>query len=141
YVGGATAVAEDFSAVLSSKLAPFLLIVVGLGFLVLMVLFRSLVIPLTAAITALLSYFAALGVTVAVFQWGWLANVIGVSEPGPILPFVPVMMFAILFGLSMDYQVFLVSRMQEEWERDKDNRLAVRIGLGGSGRVIVAAAT
>lgn len=141
YVGGATAVAEDFSTVLTDKLPEFLLVVVGLGFLVLMVLFRSLLIPLTAALTALLSYFAALGVTVAVFQWGVGASMIGVYVPGPILPFVPVMMFAILFGLSMDYQVFLVSRMQEEWESHKDNRRAVRVGLGGSGRVIVAAAT
>lgn len=141
YVGGATAVAEDFSTTLTDKLPEFLLVVVGLGFLVLMVLFRSLLIPLTAAITALLSYFAALGVTVAVFQWGYGASLIGVSVPGPILPFVPVMMFAILFGLSMDYQVFLVSRMQEEWGHHQDNRRAVRVGLGGSGKVIVAAAT
>ena len=140
YVGGANAVAEDFSAVLSSKLPQFLLVVVGLGFLVLMVLFRSLLIPLTAAITALISYGAALGVSVFVFQWGNLKFLFGIPEAGPILPFVPVMMFAILFGLSMDYQVFLVSRMQEEWETHKDNKRAVRVGLGSSGLVVVAAA-
>ncbi|MFZ1654059.1 MAG: MMPL family transporter [Candidatus Nanopelagicales bacterium] len=140
YVGGSTAVAEDFSSVLSEKLPEFLLVVVGLGFLVLMVLFRSLLIPLTAAVTALLSYGAALGVSVFVFQWGNLISLFGVSSAGPILPFLPVMLFAILFGLSMDYQVFLVSRMQEEWENHHDNRLAVRVGLGGSGLVVVAAA-
>ncbi len=140
YVGGATATAEDFSSVLRAKLPAFLLVVVGLGFIVLMVLFRSLLIPLTAAITALLSYGAALGVSVFIFQMGHLGFLFGVSTPGPILPFLPVMLFAILFGLSMDYQVFLVSRMQEEYGKHKDNLLAVRAGLAGSGRVVVAAA-
>ncbi|NQU36341.1 MAG: MMPL family transporter, partial [Actinobacteria bacterium] len=140
YVGGATAVAEDFSTVLSEKLPAFLLIVVGLGFVVLMVLFRSLLIPLTAAVTALMSFSAALGVSVFVFQWGNLDFLFGVYGSGPILPFLPVMLFAILFGLSMDYQVFLVSRMQEEWNKHGDNRRAVRVGLGGSGLVVVAAA-
>ncbi len=140
YVGGATATAADFSSVLKSKLPTFLLVVVALGFLVLMVLFRSLVVPLTAVLTSLLSYAAALGVSVFVFQWGNLSSIFGLSEAGPILPFLPVMLFAILFGLSMDYQVFIVSRMQEEWEHTKDNRASVRIGLGGSGLVVVAAA-
>lgn len=140
YVGGATAVAEDFSTVLSEKLPEFLMVVVGLGFLVLMVLFRSLVIPLTAAITALMSFSAALGVSVFIFQWGNLNFFFGVYGAGPILPFLPVMLFAILFGLSMDYQVFLVSRMQEEWNAHGDNSRAVRVGLGGSGLVVVAAA-
>ena len=140
YVGGATATAADFSSVLKSKLPTFLLVVVLLGFLVLMVLFRSLVVPLTAVLTSLLSYAAALGVSVFVFQWGNLSSLFGLSEAGPILPFLPVMLFAILFGLSMDYQVFIVSRMQEEWEHTKDNRASVRIGLGGSGLVVVAAA-
>jgi RND superfamily putative drug exporter len=140
YVGGATAVAEDFSTVLSEKLPEFLMVVVGLGFLVLMVLFRSLVIPLTAAITALMSFSAALGVSVFIFQWGNLNFFFGVYGAGPILPFLPVMLFAILFGLSMDYQVFLVSRMQEEWNAHGDNKRAVRVGLGGSGLVVVAAA-
>jgi putative drug exporter of the RND superfamily len=140
YVGGATAVAEDFSQVLSEKLPAFLMIVVGLGFIVLMVLFRSLLIPLTAAITALMSFAAALGVSVFVFQWGNLNYVFDVYGAGPILPFLPVMLFAILFGLSMDYQVFLVSRMQEEFNEHGDNRRAVRVGLGGSGLVVVAAA-
>ncbi len=140
HVGGATAVTDDFTGVLSDALPAFLLVVVSLGFLALMLLFRSFLIPLTAALTSLLSLGAALGATVAVFQWGNLASLFGVTSTGPILPFLPVMLFAILFGLSMDYQVFLVSRMQEEWTRTKDNRLSVRRGLIGSGRVVAAAA-
>jgi RND superfamily putative drug exporter len=105
-----------------------------------MLLFHSLVIPLTAAVTSLLSFAAALGITVAVFQWGWLSGPLGISGTGPILPFLPIMVFAILFGLSMDYQVFLVSRMQEEWNRIGDNHAAVRRGLAGSGRVVAIAA-
>ena len=140
YVGGTQAVTQDFTDVLISVLPLFLLIVIGLGFLALFLLFRSLVIPLTAAVTSLLSFSAALGVTVAVFQWGWGASLLGVSATGPILPFLPIMVFAILFGLSMDYEVFLVSRMQEGWHHTKDNREAVRHGLAGSGRVVVAAA-
>ena len=140
YVGGATAVTDDFTTVLGQALPAFLLVVVSLGFLALMVLFRSLVVPLTAALTALLSLGAALGAIVAVFQWGNLASLFGVTATGPILPFLPIMLFAILFGLSMDYQVFLVSRMQEEWTRTQDNKLSVRRGLIGSGRVVMAAA-
>ncbi len=140
YVGGTQAITSDFTNVLTSSLPLFLLIVVGLGFLALMLLFHSLVIPLTAAITSLLSFAAAMGITVAVFQWGWLNDLLGVPGTGPIFPFLPIMVFAILFGLSMDYQVFLVSRMQEEWHKTGDNRAAVRRGLGGSGRVVVIAA-
>jgi putative drug exporter of the RND superfamily len=140
YVGGATAVTDDFSTVLGDALPRFLLVVVSLGFLALMVLFRSLLVPLIGALTALLSLGAALGATVAVFQWGNLAGLFGVTATGPILPFLPVMLFAILFGLSMDYQVFLASRMQEEWTRTHDNALSVRRGLIGSGRVVMAAA-
>jgi RND superfamily putative drug exporter len=81
-----------------------------------------------------------MGITVAVFQWGWFSDLLGVSGTGPIFPFLPIMVFSILFGLSMDYQVFLVSRMQEEWNRTGDNALSVRRGLGGSGRVVVIAA-
>jgi len=114
---------------------------VGLGFVALMLLFHSLLIPLTAAFTSLLSFAGALGVTVAVFQLGIADSVLGVTGTGPILPFLPIMVFAILFGLSMDYQVFLVTRMREEWDRSHDNREAVRLGLAGSGRVVVAAAT
>jgi RND superfamily putative drug exporter len=141
YVGGSQAVSEDFTSVLESALPVFLLLVVGLGFLALMLLFHSLLIPLTAAFTSLLSFAGALGVTVAVFQNGVADSLLGVTGTGPILPFLPIMVFAILFGLSMDYQVFLVSRMREEWDVSKDNSDAVRLGLAGSGRVVVAAAT
>jgi RND superfamily putative drug exporter len=140
YVGGAQAITQDFTQVLINVLPLFLGIVVLLGFLALMVLFRSFLVPLTAAITSLLSFGAAMGITVAVFQWGWLAGPLGITATGPIFPFLPVMVFAILFGLSMDYQVFLVSRMQEEWERTRDNGAAVRRGLAGSGKVVVIAA-
>jgi RND superfamily putative drug exporter len=141
YVGGTQAVSEDFTTVLAGALPLFLLLVVGLGFVALMLLFHSLLIPLTAAITSLLSFAAALGVTVAVFQLGIGDSLLGVTGTGPILPFLPIMVFAILFGLSMDYQVFLVTRMREEWEATHDNADAVRLGLAGSGRVVVVAAT
>jgi RND superfamily putative drug exporter len=140
YVGGTQAVTQDFTNVLISVLPLFLLVVIGLGFVALFLLFRSLLIPMTAAVTSLLSFSAALGVTVAVFQWGWGASLIGVATTGPILPFLPIMVFAILFGLSMDYEVFLVSRMQEGWHETGDNGEAVRHGLAGSGKVVVAAA-
>ncbi len=140
YVGGTTAVTADFTTVLSDSLPVFLAVVVGLGFVALTILFRSLIVPLIGAVTSLLSLGAALGVTVAIFQWGWGASLIGVTATGPILPFLPIMVFAILFGLSMDYQVFLVSRMHEEWVHTKDNALSVRRGLAGSGRVVAIAA-
>jgi RND superfamily putative drug exporter len=140
-VGGAQAVATDFTTVLGRALPLFLLLVVSMGFLALVLLFRSILIPLTAAVTSLLSFAAALGVTVAVFERGVGAGVLGLGGTGPILPFLPVMVFAILFGLSMDYQVFLVSRMREQWESSGDNKDAVRMGLAGSGRVVVIAAS
>jgi len=140
YVGGATAVTTDFTTVLSNALPVFLAVVIGLGFIALTILFRSLIVPLIGAVTSLLSLGAALGVTTAVFQWGWGASLLGVTSTGPILPFLPIMVFAILFGLSMDYQVFLVSRMHEEWGHTKDNALSVRRGLAGSGRVVAIAA-
>ena len=140
YVGGTQAVAEDFTTRLTAALPVFLLLVVGLGFIALMLLFHSLLIPLTAALTSLLSFAGALGVTVAVFQLGFGDSILGVTGTGPILPFLPIMVFAALFGLSMDYHVFLVSRMREEWETSKDNSLSVRLGLAGSGRVVVSAA-
>jgi RND superfamily putative drug exporter len=140
YVGGVQAITSDFTSVLADALPLFLAVVVGLGFLALVILFRAIVVPLTGAVTSLLSLAAALGITTAVFQWGWFAGLIGVEQTGPIFPFLPVMVFAILFGLSMDYQVFLVSRMQEEWGRTGDNLTAVRRGLAGSGRVVVIAA-
>jgi RND superfamily putative drug exporter len=140
YVGGSTATFVDFAHVLSSKLPLFIGLVVLLSFLLLAVVFRSLVIPLTAACMNLLSVGAALGVLVAVFQWGWLGSLLGVNRVGPIQAFLPVMLFAILFGLSMDYQVFLVSRIHEEYLRVRDNRVAVRNGLAATGKTISAAA-
>lgn len=140
FVGGTQAITSDFTTVLTDSLPLFLSVVIGLGFLALVLLFRSIIVPLTGAITSLLSLSAAMGVTVAVFQWGWLANVFGINSTGPIQPFLPIMVFAILFGLSMDYQVFLVSRMQEEWGHTHDNRKSVRRGLAASGRVVAIAA-
>ena len=140
YVGGFQAVTVDFTQVLADALPWFLLIVVGLGFLALVVLFRSLLVPLTGVLCSLLSLGAALGITVAVFQWGWFANLVQLQATGPIFPFLPVMVFSILFGLSCDYQVFLVSRMHEEWVNTGDNRKAVRRGLAGSGKVVAMAA-
>jgi putative drug exporter of the RND superfamily len=140
YVGGVQAITQDFTSVLSDALPIFLAVVVGLGFIALVILFHSILVPLTGALTSLLSLAAAMGITVAIFQWGWFADLLGVAGTGPIFPFVPIMVFAILFGLSMDYQVFLVSRMQEEWMRTKDNKASIRRGLGGSGRVVIIAA-
>ncbi len=139
-VGGATATSIDFSHVLATKLPLFIAIVVGLSALLLLVVFRSLVIPVQGALMNLLSIGASLGVTVAVFQQGWLAGLLGV-QAGPIEPWLPVMLFAIVFGLSMDYEVFLVSRIHEEWTRRRDASRAVGDGLAVTGRVITAAAT
>jgi RND superfamily putative drug exporter len=139
-VGGQTAYADDVARQLSNTLPLFVGMVVALSFLLLMVVFRSLVIPATAAVMNLLSAAAAFGVVVAVFQWGWLANLIGVTHTGPVSPFIPILMFAVLFGLSMDYNVFLVSRIQEEWLRRRDNASAVNIGQATTGRTITAAA-
>ena len=138
-VGGFTAASIDFSHVLSSKLPLFFAIVILLSALLLFVIFRSLVIPLQAAIMNLLTIGAALGVTVAVFQNGWFAGVLGVQK-GPIEAWVPVIMFAVVFGLSMDYEVFLVSRIREQWIRKGDASVAVGDGIALTGRVITAAA-
>ncbi|HYZ80170.1 MAG TPA: efflux RND transporter permease subunit [Solirubrobacteraceae bacterium] len=133
-VGGTTAIFEDFSHILSAKLPLFIGVVVVLSFLLLMAVFRSLVIPLTAAIMNMLSAGAAFGVITAVFQKGWLGG-----TTGPIEAFLPVLMFPILFGLSMDYEVFLISRVYEEWHRRRNNTEAVAHGLAATGRTIVAA--
>ncbi len=133
YVGGQTAIFQDFAAVLAGKLPLFIGVIVLLGCLLLMVAFRSIVIPLTAAVMNLLAAGASVGVVVAVFQWGWGSEALGLGKPGPIEAFLPVMLVAILFGLSMDYQVFLVSRMREEWLRTGDNARAVRIGQAETG--------
>jgi RND superfamily putative drug exporter len=140
YVGGNTAIFVDFARVLSSKLPLFIGLVVVLSFLLLAMIFRSLIIPLTAAAMNLLSIGAAFGVLVAVFQWGWLGSLFQVGGPGPIESFLPVMLFAILFGLSMDYEVFLITRIQEEYTKCGDNATAVRKGLAATGKTITAAA-
>jgi RND superfamily putative drug exporter len=139
-IGGQTAIFADFASVLSSKLPLFIGVVVLLSFLLLAAVFRSLVIPAMAAIMNMLSAGAAFGVITAVFQFGWFSSVLGINQTGPIEAFIPVMMFAILFGLSMDYEVFLVSRIFEEWHRTGDNTLAVTRGLSATGRTITAAA-
>ncbi|NIK55483.1 MMPL family transporter [Kribbella shirazensis] len=134
-VGGSTAAADDFAAAVSMRLPVFVLVVVGLSALLLMAVFRSVLIPLKAAVLNLLSIGASLGVITLVFQQGWFG-----AQAGPIEAFVPVMIFAIVFGLSMDYEVFLVSRIHEEWRRTKDAQVAVREGLATTGSVITAAA-
>ena len=138
-VGGFTAGSIDFSHVLSKKLPLFIGIVVVLSALLLFVIFRSIVIPIQAALMNLLSIGGALGVTVLVFQKGWFASVIGI-EKGPVEPWIPVLMFAVVFGLSMDYEVFLISRVREQWIRRHDASEAVADGIAFTGRVITAAA-
>jgi RND superfamily putative drug exporter len=138
-IGGSTATGVDFSHVLSSKLPLFIGIVVALSALLLLVVFRSLLIPLQGAAMNLLSIGASLGIVQAIFQRGWLGGVFGV-EPGPIDAFIPVLLFAIVFGLSMDYEVFLVSRIREQWLERRDSSAAVREGVVRTGRVIAAAA-
>jgi RND superfamily putative drug exporter len=138
-VGGFTAGSIDFSHVLAVKLPLFIAIVVVLSALLLFVMFRSLVIPIQAALMNLLSIGGALGVTVLVFQEGWLGSILGLQK-GPVEPWIPVLMFAVVFGLSMDYEVFLVSRVREEWVRRRDARTAVADGIAYTGRVISAAA-
>jgi RND superfamily putative drug exporter len=139
-VGGTTAIGNDVAAQLSSKLPLFVGMVVALSFILLLLVFRSLAIPATAAVMNLLSAAAAFGVITAVFQWGWLKSLVGVTNTGPVSPFIPILMFAVLFGLTTDYQVFLVSRIQEEWIRRRDNAMAVLTGQAVTGRIITAAA-
>jgi putative drug exporter of the RND superfamily len=140
YVYGDTAIQVDFAKVLAAKLPVFIAAVVGLSFLLLLVAFRSLVIPLTAAVMNLLAAGASFGVVVAIFQFGWGADALGLGKGGPIDAWAPVMFFAILFGLSMDYQVFLVSRMYEEWLHTHDNKRAIIVGQAETGSIITAAA-
>ncbi|MFF3503076.1 MMPL family transporter [Streptomyces sp. NPDC003247] len=139
-VGGVTAGYDDFAAVIVGKLPLFVGVVVGLGCLLLLLAFRSVGIPLKAAAMNVAAVAAAFGVVVAVFQWGWGSDLLGLGRAGPIEPFLPVIMVSVLFGLSMDYQVFLVSRMYEEWLETGDNRRAVRVGLAETSRVINSAA-
>ncbi len=138
-VGGQTAAQEDFAAAIADRLALFVAIVAGVSALLLAIVFRSVLLPVKAALLNLLSIGAALGVVTLVFQEGVLAGLVGV-EPGPIEAFVPVMLFSIVFGLSMDYEVFLLSRVREEHERTGDPSAAVANGLAATGRIITAAA-
>jgi putative drug exporter of the RND superfamily len=140
HVGGITAATIDVSNTLSARLPLFIGAVLALSFLLLLAVFRSVLVPLKAVVMNLLSIGAAYGVIVAVFQWGWLGSVVGITKTGPIAPFIPMMMFAITFGLSMDYELFLLSRIREEYDRTHDNALAVADGLAATARVITAAA-
>jgi putative drug exporter of the RND superfamily len=139
-VGGETASSIDAANFLGHRLFIVIGAVLILSFLLLMVVFRSLVLPLKAVIMNLFSVGAAYGVMVAVFQWGWGGSVIGIGETGPIDPWIPVALFVVLFGLSMDYEVFLLSRIREEWLRTGENSTAVADGLALTGRIITAAA-
>ncbi|HKS99179.1 MAG TPA: MMPL family transporter, partial [Rugosimonospora sp.] len=141
YVGGQTAIIDDFAAVLTGKIPLFVAVIVGLGFILLLIAFRSIVVPLTAAVMNLLAAGASFGVVVAFFQWGWGSDALGLGKAGPVEAFLPAFMLAILFGLSMDYQVFLVSRMHEEWVHTRNNARAITTGQASTGRVITAAAT
>jgi len=140
HVGGITAIFEDFGDAISEKLPLFIGVVILLSAILLMAVFRSVLVPLKAIVMNLLSIGAAFGIVVAVFQNGWGASLIGVDQTGPIIAFFPIFLFSIVFGLSMDYEVFLMSRMHEEWERTKDAHESVTRGLALTGRVITAAA-
>ncbi|GAA1556219.1 MMPL family transporter [Kribbella sancticallisti] len=140
HIGGQTALSADIGAKVNDRLPVFIGAVVLLSFLLLMLVFRSILVPLKAALMNLLSIGASFGVMVMVFQWGWGADLIGLESTVPILPFIPMFMFAILFGLSMDYEVFLLSRIREEYLRSGDNEASVIGGIAGTGRVITSAA-
>ncbi|GGY05782.1 membrane protein [Streptomyces anandii JCM 4720] len=140
HVGGITAGYDDFAGVIVGRLPLFVGVVVSLGCLLLLLAFRSIGIPLKAAAMNIAAVAAAFGVVVVIFQWGWGSEFLGLGRAGPVEPFLPVIMVSVLFGLSMDYQVFLVSRMYEEWLETGDNRRAVRVGLAETSRVINSAA-
>ncbi|MGW4386945.1 MMPL family transporter [Streptomyces sp. NPDC004685] len=139
-VTGQTAMTIDFSQTLDDALLPYLGLVVGLAFLLLMLVFRSVLVPLKAALGFLLSVAAALGAVVAVFQWGWLADIVGVDQPGPIMSMMPIFMIGVVFGLAMDYEVFLVTRMREAYVHGARPAEAVVTGFKHGGRVVGAAA-
>jgi putative drug exporter of the RND superfamily len=139
-VGGATAAVVDFARYTAERLPWFIGAVLLLSFILLTVVFRSLLVPLKAVIMNLLSVGAAYGILVAVFQWGWGDSLLGVGREGPIEAWIPMMLFAVIFGLSMDYEVFLLSRIREEYDRTHDNATAVANGLAVTARVITAAA-
>jgi RND superfamily putative drug exporter len=140
HVGGTTATSIDYADALTSKLPLFLVIIAALGFLLLMVAFRSLLVPLIGALGNLLSIGVALGITVAMFQWGWGPSFFGIGGGAPVEYIVAMLMVGVVFGLSMDYHVFLVSLMHEDWTHHRDNRRAIRVGLADTGKVIATAA-
>ncbi len=140
HVGGQTAVGVDLADTMGQRLPYMFLAILLLSFVLLMLVFRSLLVPLKAVIMNLLSIGASYGVIVAIFQNGWLKNLVGIGKEGPIEAWVPMMLFAIVFGLSMDYEVFLLSRIKEEYDRDHDNATAVSHGLAKTARLITAAA-
>ncbi len=140
YVGGNTSLGIDLADQLGARLPWFFVAVLTLSFLLLLVVFRSLLVPLKAVIMNLLSIGAAYGVMIAVFQYGWAKDIFGVGKAGPIEAWIPMMLFAIVFGLSMDYEVFLLSRIKEEYDATKDNSTAVAHGLAYTARLITAAA-
>lgn len=140
YVGGLTAALIDIGDKITSRMPIFFVLVIGLSMILLAAVFRSVVIPIKAALMNLLSIGAAYGLLVAIFQWGWGKELFGVAKTGPIEVFLPMMLFAILFGLSMDYEVFLLSRIREDYVRTGDSRVAVAHGLSATARVIAAAA-
>jgi RND superfamily putative drug exporter len=139
-VTGQTAVSIDVATKLNGALIPFAVVVVGLSLLLLMIAFRSVAIPIKATVGFLLSVGASFGATVAVFQWGWLAGPLGVPSHGPIASFAPIIVMAVLFGLAMDYEVFLVSAMREDYGHHRDARRAILIGARNAARVVTAAA-
>jgi RND superfamily putative drug exporter len=139
-VGGQTALLIDVSDTMSSALPTFMAVVIGLTMILLLAVFRSILVPVKAAIAILLSIGASFGVLVAIFQWGWLQGLVGLEESVPIISFLPILMFAVLFGLSMDYEVFILSRIREDYVRTGDSRGSVLTGLTSSARVITAAA-
>jgi putative drug exporter of the RND superfamily len=140
YVTGITAVTDDLNSQLAKTLPLFVGTVIAVSFLLLMLVFRSVLVPLKAAVMNLLSIGAAYGVMVAVFQWGWGAELLGLEGPTPITSIIVVIMFPILFGLSMDYEVFLLSRIKEDYAKTGDNTESVARGLAGTGRIITSAA-
>ncbi|WP_331769643.1 MMPL family transporter (plasmid) [Embleya sp. NBC_00888] len=140
HVGGATASSNDFAAAVVAELPLFIGIIAALGFILLTIAFRSVLVPLIGALTNILTLGAALGTIVLVFQHGFGSELLGVGSAGPIEAFVPILVIGVMFGLSMDYQVFLVSRMHEEWTRTRDNHHAVRVGQAETGQVIAVAA-
>lgn len=137
---GATAMNTDFSEKMNDALLPYLALVVGLAFLLLMLVFRSILVPLKAALGFLLSVVAALGAVVAVFQWGWLSGLFGVEQTGPVMSMMPIFMVGVVFGLAMDYEVFLVTRMREAYVHGERPGQAIVTGFRHGARVVTAAA-